>query len=307
VGCATEDRSSTGVTVVLFDRLSPTVVDVRGPASATYDTHSLGLDATYGRRDALFLSGGSVYGLDAARGVRTSLLRRGRGEGAFAGSMPVPRIAGAALYDLPAVPGPLPDYLPLGFEAAEQAGAAPVPCGPFGAGRGARIGKYAGRGGSIPGGQSSSAVRIDRTHWVGVLVVFNSVGAIRDPRSGRWIEGARDRAGRLVPPDPSAWPSGPAGTTLAILATNLPLERPTLLRLAGHVHDGIARVVHPAHTATEGDSVFAASTAAPDAPRPVEERPGALADRLGRHAELLVEEAALRLFSGRPGTALPAR
>ena len=66
VGCAEEEATSTGVTVVRFDRLSPTVVDVRGPASATYHTHSLGLEATFGRRDAVFLSGGSVYGLDAA-------------------------------------------------------------------------------------------------------------------------------------------------------------------------------------------------------------------------------------------------
>ncbi|MGI0151250.1 MAG: P1 family peptidase, partial [Thermoplasmata archaeon] len=71
VGTAQDDERGSGVSVVRFDRLSRVVVSVRGPASGTYDTHSLGLEATFGRRHALFLSGGSVYGLDAARGIRT--------------------------------------------------------------------------------------------------------------------------------------------------------------------------------------------------------------------------------------------
>lgn len=299
VGCAAEEELGSGVTAFLFDYPSPTVVDVRGPASATYDTHSLGLEATFGRRDALFFAGGSVYGLDAARGVRAHLLGSGRGEGAFGSHFPLPRISGAALYDLPRRPGPIPEYLALGLAAAESAGRSPVPVGLFGAGRGARVGKYAPRRRPVPGGQSSAAVRLARGHALGVFVVFNSVGAIREPTTGRWLAGALDAKGRLEPPGAAIGSRGAPGTTLAAVVTDLPLERRILYAIAEHVHDGIARTVVPAHTATEGDLVFAVSTAPSTERTTSESRPGRFADDLGRRAERLVEVAAARLFAPR--------
>jgi L-aminopeptidase/D-esterase-like protein len=297
VGCAEDPAGETGVTAVVFDRPVPTVVEVRGPASATFDTHSLGLDATFGRRDALFLSGGSVYGLDAARGVRGALLLRGRGEPVFGRGVPVPRIAGAALYDLPPGPVALPDYLPLGFAAADDASGEPLPAGRAGAGRGARVCKYRGPERARPGGQASAAAALGGAHTLGVLVVFNSVGAIRDWPGDRWLATARGGGLPSARPERRAQRGGAAGTTLAVLATDLPLERRTLYALAGHVHDAIARTVLPAHTATEGDLVFAASTAPALARPPVERRPGELADRVGLVAEGLVVEAARRLFA----------
>ena len=85
------------------------MVDVRGRASATLDTHSLELAATFGRRDALFFSGGSVHGLDAGRGVRVALLNAGRGEPVFGRGPPLPRVSGAGLYDLRADRPVVPD------------------------------------------------------------------------------------------------------------------------------------------------------------------------------------------------------
>ena len=303
VGTATDETLGSGVSVVRFERPVPVAISVRGPASGTYDTHSLGLEATFGRREALFLAGGSVYGLDAARGIRTRLLADGKVTGAFGGSFPLPRIAGAILYDLPRRFGPIPDYLPLGFEAASVADRRPVPIGRIGAGRGARVVKYAGPSRSVPGGQTGAAAAIGRGGRLGLLAVFNSVGAIRDPRTGAWLAGAVDRNGRLTPPrgdrDRLREPPAGAGTNLGIVVTDLPLDRPGLAALAGHVQDGFARVVEPAHTATEGDTVFAASSAPPGASELTDRRPGEWADRLGRIAEELVAESARRLFPAR--------
>lgn len=302
-GAATDEELGSGVSVVRFAAPVPVVAVVRGPASGTYDTHSLGLDATFGRRQALFFAGGSVYGLDAARGVRTRLLAEGPVGGALGNPFPLPRLAGAILYDLPIRPGPIPDYLPLGFEAAGRASRAPLPDGRVGAGRGCRVGKYRGISRSMPAGQASLAVGVGRAYSLGLLAVFNSVGAVRDPRTGRWLAGARDRRGRVEPPsaapEPSRTPAG-AGTNLGLLVTDLPVERKVLYALAGHVHDGFARVVAPAHTATEGDTVFAACTAPPDQAIAVETRPGQWADRLGFLSEELVAEAARRLFPSNP-------
>ncbi|MHB8351727.1 MAG: P1 family peptidase [Thermoplasmata archaeon] len=305
VGVTSDEKLESGVSVVRFEEPVPVVAMVRGPASGTYDTHSLGLDATFGRRQALFLAGGSVYGLDAARGVRTRLLADGQVAGALGNPFPLPRLAGAILYDLPSRPGPIPDYLPLGFEAAGQASRDPLPHGRVGAGRGSRVGKYRGVDRSMPGGQASVSLPIERSFRIGLLTVFNSVGAIRDPRTGRWLAGARDRHGRIEPPSATRGqprvPAG-AGTNLGILVTNLPVERRVLYALAGHVHDGFARVVAPAHTATEGDTVFAACTADPDQSPRLEARPGLWADRLGFLAEEMVAQTARLLFPGGSAT-----
>jgi L-aminopeptidase/D-esterase-like protein len=300
VGCAEDPTLPSGVSAVLFDVPAPTVVDVRGPASGTYDTHSLGLEATFGRRDALFLSGGSVYGLDAGRGVRTALLEAGRGTPVFGGGFPVPRVSGAILYDLPRSPGPIPDYLPLGYSAARLADRRPVPSGRVGAGRGARVAKYLGPKGAVPGGQGSACLPAGRGHRIGVLLVLNSVGAVRDVPSGRWLAEARGAGRRRSAPGASVPPrsaASAAGTSLAIVVTDEPLPRRILYAVAERTHDGIARVVRPAHTSTEGDVVFAATTGGEPAGAWSEPRPGATADRLGALAETLVERAARVLFA----------
>ncbi|MCI4331356.1 MAG: P1 family peptidase [Thermoplasmata archaeon] len=295
VGQVESEERTTGVTCLLFDAASPTSVDVRGGASCTYDTASLAPDATFGRRWALFFSGGSVFGLDAARGVRVRVLENGGGHAAFGNPNRVAPVSGATLFDLPTRLGPVPDYLPLGYEAARRASDEPVRLGRFGAGTGATIGKYLGRDHSMPGAVGSAAVRVPRGPWVGVLVVLNSVGAVRDPDSGRWLAGARDRAGRIVPPGirvrPGRAASAPSrGTTLVAVVTDAALDRRTLQRVAVGAHTGMARAVVPTHTATDGDVVFASCTGNARRSAP-EGYPGQLGDTIGSLAAELVVEA----------------
>ncbi|HTW39499.1 MAG TPA: P1 family peptidase [Thermoplasmata archaeon] len=289
VGQVETPDGTSGVSVVLFDTPAATVVDVRGGASATYDTASLSLDATFGRRWALFFAGGSLYGLDAARGVRTRILETGGGSGVFRNPNPIAQISGAALFDLPSEAGPIPDYLPLGYEAARRADRAPVRSGRFGAGAGATVGKYRGRKWGMRGGVGSVGSRDASTGALGALVAVNAVGAVRDPASGRWVAGARGPRGGIVPPDSGRLhPLRSTSTTLAIVVTEADVDRPTLGRVAAMVHTGLASAIRPFHSSTDGDVVFAAATARRARPR--ERRPGELADRLGmRAAELAVE------------------
>ena len=109
VGHAETPERTSGVTVARFDAPFPTVIDVRGGASATYDTASLSLDATFGGRWAIFFSGGSLFGLDAARGVRTRIAEIGGGHRTFRNPNRVVPISGAAIFDLPLAEGPIPD------------------------------------------------------------------------------------------------------------------------------------------------------------------------------------------------------
>ena len=284
VGHATTPDGRTGVSVLMFGQAAPTVVDVRGGASGTYDTASLALDATFGRRWAIFLSGGSLFGLDAASGVRDEILHQGGGQSVFGNPNRVVPVSGAILFDLPSDPVPPADYRTLGREAAQTAAPLVPFSGRIGAGAGARIGKYLGRGHSQPG---AVAVAVEASLGFGsvaALAVVNAVGAIRDPLRGRWVAGARDARGRLVPPgDLAAEPT--AGTTLVALVTDVPAVRAVLQRAAAFGHAGLTRAVVPAHTATDGDVVFATSVAADARRPPPERRPGETMDRLGTLAE----------------------
>lgn len=284
VGQAESSDGTTGVTVVRFAVAAPTVVDVRGGASATYDTASLAVEATFGRRWAIFLAGGSVFGLDAGRGVRARILESGGGHRAFSNPNRVVPISGAALFDLPTREGPMPDYEALGHRAAERAARRKVAQGAVGAGAGATVGKYLGKARSMHGGIGSSAVRLRGDITVGVLVAVNAVGAIRDPDSGRWIAGARSPRGGISPPG-RAWNRAgrSRGTTLTIVATDAPLDRPGLARVAAIVHTGLARAIVPYHTSTDGDVVFASSTSARELGRS-DGAPGVAADRIGTAA-----------------------
>lgn len=293
VGQVEAPDGATGVTVILFDTLTPTVVDVRGGASATYDTASLSLDATFGRRWALFFAGGSLYGLDAARGIRTHLLEAGKGDRAFRNPNPVVQISGAALFDLPRRRGPIADYLPLGYAAAAKASHGRVATGRIGAGAGATVGKYLGSDRAMWGGIGSAAARLSGRGTVGVLVAVNSVGAVRDPVSGRWLAGARYRQGIAPPPWIRASRDRSTATTLGVVATDLRIDRPGLQRVAAIVQSGLASAIVPFHSATDGDVLFAVATGRAGAPRK-ERRPGETADRVGMLAAHLAVRAVIR-------------
>ncbi len=303
LGHATAVDRSSGVTVALFAPPAAVVVDVRGGASCTYDTASLSVDATFGRRWALFLAGGSVHGLDAARGVRTALLSAGGGYRPFRNPNRIVPVSGATLFDLPAHEGPIVDYLPLGFEAVREARADRVAIGRVGAGSGATVGKYLGRAHAMPGGLGYATGLVRGLGVAAALVVLNSVGAVREADTGRWLAGARIGRGRIVPPSkgtstPPRSRDLPRGTNLVLVLTDVTLDRSGLHRVAQQAHDGLARAVVPAHTATDGDVVFSATTNARRA-SPNEPYPGATADRVGaKTAELVAAAAAAAVAPG---------
>ncbi len=262
IGHATAPSGTSGVTVACLDRPAATVVSLRGGASATFDTGSLTLDATFGRRWAIFFAGGSLFGLDAARGVRTALLEAGAGAPAFGSDRRLAPIAGAALYDLPPAVAPLPDYADLGRDAVRSARSDRCPEGRVGAGAGATVGKYRGREHAMKGGIGFAAGIAPGGAHVAVLVAVNAVGAVRDPVRGGWIAGARTRSGRIIPPGQGARAAVPGvGTTLALVATDGPLERPELLRAVTIAEGGLASVIGLYGSATDGDVTFGVSTA----------------------------------------------
>lgn len=282
----TDEPYLTGTTVVYLPRTAVAGVDVRGGAPGTRETDLLDPVNSNPGVNAIVLTGGSAYGLDAASGVMAWLEERG--EGVRVGPDPsevVPIVPAAVIFDLGR--GGLPRATPdpeLGAAAYRAArgpgGSAPVPQGSVGAGTGAQAG-------GLAGGVGSASYRLPDGGTVAALAVVNAAGSPVDPATGE-LYAARYGLPDEFPlraPDPdelAAWPPRPGGplgdlppggspggapggafnTVIGVVATDATLTKAQCSRLAGAAHDGLARAVRPAHTMTDGDTVFGLATGA---------------------------------------------
>lgn len=269
VGNAEDLTVKTGVTVLTADAPFTAAVSVMGGAPGTRDTECLAPDKLVREVDALVLSGGSAFGLDAAGGVLSRLAAKGRGMNF--GQTTVPLAPGAILFDL--MNGgdkswDFPPYWGLGAAAYDQV-SSDFKLGTAGAGVGATTYGW-------KGGLGSASLALPGGVMVGALVAVNAVGSVTAPGSRHFWAGAfeiGDEFGGLGPAPHAAaasdtflskvQPAHPvANTTIAIVATNAALDQADLTRVATAAQDGIARAVVPAHTPFDGDLVFAASTGA---------------------------------------------
>ncbi|MGR3363559.1 MAG: P1 family peptidase [Maritimibacter harenae] len=264
VGNAADPGVKSGATVLLGEAPFVAGVHVMGGAPGTRETDLLAPDKTVQEVDALVLSGGSAFGLDAASGVANALRAQGRG---FAvGPVNVPIVPGAILFDL--VNGgdkdwAEPPYKALGREALASAGA-DFELGSVGAGTGALTG-------DLKGGLGSASLVLESGITVGALVAVNPVGGVTGPEGQFWanpweFDGEFGGRGPVTGFDPGATPvtklTQGAATTIAIVATDAALTQAQATRMATAAHDGMARAIHPSHTPLDGDLVFAAATGA---------------------------------------------
>ncbi|MEV0790120.1 P1 family peptidase [Kribbella sp. NPDC050459] len=263
----------TGTTVVYAPGTAVAGVDVRGGAPGTRETDLLAPVNSNGGVNAVVLTGGSAYGLDTAGGVMHRLEERGEGVRVGQGEYDVvPIVPAAVIFDL-ARGGdfkarPEPSWGADAFDAATDG---PVALGNHGAGAGARAR-------SLKGGVGSASVRLDDGTTVGALVIVNAAGSTVDADGN--LYGARLGLGAefghlrtpVEPPPPAApgrnlIPGPSMNTVIAVLATDVPLDKAAAQRMAMIAHDGLARAIDPIHTLVDGDSIFALSTGAAGEPR----------------------------------------
>ncbi|TQM92235.1 P1 family peptidase [Roseinatronobacter monicus] len=259
VGNAQDTALRSGVTVLCADQPFCTGVHVMGGAPGTRETEALAPDRLVQEVDALVLSGGSAFGLDAASGVMEGLRAMGRG---FAvGGLRVPIVPAAILFDL--ANGGAKDwaqnpYAELGRNALN--GAAPdFALGSAGAGYGATTAR-------LKGGLGSASWVLDCGICVGALVAVNPVGCVTMGQGPHfWAAPFEHDAefGALGMGRAEGVPLtklAREATTIAIVATDAALDQTQLTRMAIAAHDGIARAIVPSHTPFDGDLVFAIST-----------------------------------------------
>ncbi len=302
VGNAESRRLLSGVTVVLPDAPAVAAVSVMGGAPGTRETELLDPARTVDRIDAIVLSGGSAFGLDAASGVADRL--RVLGRGLAMGDVVVPIVPAAILFDLRNGGdkdwGEVSPYRRLGRAALERALAAPGGHGFALGNAGAGLGATAGR---LKGGLGSVSARTAEGWTVGALAAVNSFGSVLATGTSAFWAAPFERDAELggvpwpsplppLPPEFVPEKTSPANTTLVVVATDVALDAAQLTRVAVMAQDGLARAVRPAHSPGDGDIVFALSTGRIKASLPGPA--GRLVGRLGSLAADCVARAIAR-------------
>jgi L-aminopeptidase/D-esterase-like protein len=217
---------------------------------------------TFVKKHAVFLTGGDVFGFDTAVGVRRYLLERNLASAVGAGKLP--GIVGANIYDVEFASLQEANYPELGYAACRNASTESVKEGNAGAGIGATVGKLSGMKFASKGGCGSNAIHLPNNIIVGALVVTNAIGNIYDS-DGRTVAGVRRPEGGFREFDEIMIEylkdASHHNTTIGIVATNVDLSHEQLIKVAQLAHDGLAMSIRPVHMSTDGDTLFAASTA----------------------------------------------
>jgi D-aminopeptidase len=267
IGQTSDSKLGSGVTTIVFDAPVVASVDVRGGGPGTRETALLDPAQTVEGIDAIVLSGGSAFGLDAASGVQAFLREQGRGFRIR--DTVVPIVPGAIMFDLlnggDKNWGRYPPYRELGHQAAQGA-ASDFALGSAGAGLGATTATLKG------GVGSASAITRDGI-TIGAIVVVNAVGTTTIGNGPHfWAApfeqnkefGGRGWPAQILPGDLTIRAKGgpQENTTIAVIATDAKLNKAQCNRLAVMAQDGFARAIYPVHTPLDGDVVFSAATGA---------------------------------------------
>jgi L-aminopeptidase/D-esterase-like protein len=270
VGNADDAKLKSGVTAVLCDEPAIASMQVLGGAPGTRETDLLEPHNSVETVNAIVLSGGSAFGLDAASGVQAAL--RERGIGFLVGGFRVPIVPTAILFDLRNGGdkdwGRYPPYRELGYDAV-QAASLDFSIGTSGAGTGALSA-------GLKGGLGSASTLLDSGITIGALAAVNPTGTVTVGRSRHfWASPFEigDEFGGLGYPSP--FPADAkrvllkfrdkavgGNTTIAVIATDAVLTKSAAKRLAMAAHDGFVRAIWPTHTPADGDIVFALATGA---------------------------------------------
>jgi L-aminopeptidase/D-esterase-like protein len=270
VGHFTLSERPTGCTVVVVDGEGAIGgYTQRGGAPGTRDTELLNPLNSVEQINAIFLTGGSAYGISVGDGVSRYLEEKKVGY-KIAGTV-VPIVPGAVLMDLGfGGSSSIRPNADCGYRAASTASDGPVAEGNIGAGAGSTVGKLlGGRERAMKAGVGTFAITLSNGLVVAALVAVNAVGDIVDPTTGAVIAGVRTEDGKrladarllLRSPLPSGNALAPlANTTIAVVATNARLTKAQASRMALMADDGLARAINPAHTPADGDTVFALAT-----------------------------------------------
>jgi L-aminopeptidase/D-esterase-like protein len=264
VGHWTDRRAVTGCTVVLCEKGATAALDVRGGAPGTREGALLRPESLVQQVHAVFLTGGSAFGLDVGSGIMRYLEERRVGF-PYGGAV-VPIVTGAVLFDLNIGRSDVRPNADAGYRACQAAKSGRIAQGSVGAGTGATVAKVRTIKHGVKGGIGTASERVGSQVVVAALVAVNAFGDIVDPETGALIAGPRGEPGRFHDSMTLMQEAGAAvmlpltNTTIGVVATNATLTKAQATGVAQMAHGGISRAVCPAHSPADGDAIFVLAT-----------------------------------------------
>ena len=215
---------------------------------------------------SILLTGGSIFGLDAASGIVKWLEQHKKG--LRIGRIFIPRVPAAVIFDLGYVTQKVRPSAENGYIACENASNSPALQGTVGAGTGGTVGKLTKVDRAMKGGFGTASIELGDGLTVGAAIVTNAVGGIYDPNSSEPIAGPIADDGSIIDSmdyitsnaytQPN-WISG-TNTTIGVVATNGIINTAEANKLAMVAHDGLAISIRPSHMQFDGDTLFAIGT-----------------------------------------------
>ncbi|MGB8455232.1 MAG: P1 family peptidase [Anaerocolumna sp.] len=262
VGQVTDLVNLTGCTVVLCKEGATCGIDIKGGAPGSRECSLLNPLMSNDKVHAVFLSGGSSYGLSVGEGVMQYLEEQKTGFETQFGKIPI--VPGAVLFDLSVGNSQVRPNNEMGYLACKEAQRGKIKEGNYGAGTGATVGKVMGFQNCMKGGIGSASIRMGNDVTVGAIVAVNSFGDIRNPKTGQIIAGPlfnnkpQDTLDMMIEQQDMLY-SYHMNTTLAVVATNAEITKPECAKVSQIASNGLSNTIYPYGTTLDGDTVFTLS------------------------------------------------
>ena len=261
LGHAEDKLALTGTSVILCEDGFTAGVDVRGAGPGTRETDLLRAENLVEKVHAVFLTGGSAFGLDVGGGIMKFLEEKNVGFDVGVGVVPI--VPGAVLFDLAVGDSKVRPDFKMGYTAAKNAREKDESMGNLGAGSGASVGKILGNDFAMKSGIGQSSVKVGDL-IVSSIVALNALGDIFDYEDGKRIAGVYDRKNKKFLDTCALYEKrlndynqfSSANTTISLVATNAKLTKANCNKISQMAHDGYARSINPVHTMNDGDTIF---------------------------------------------------
>lgn len=259
VGHADNQIWGSGCTVVLAKGDFTIGAEVRGGAPGSREIALTDSRAAVDKANAVFLSGGSAFGLDAAGGVMKYLKEKNTGFQTGGGVVPI--VPAAVIYDLEYKSNEYPDQ-EMAYKACLNADNSKQKNKSIGAAAGSTCGKIRGMKNADKTVMGHAAIR-NGDLVVAAMAVVNAFGDLKNPNNGEIIAGAKNKNGDFIDTEKTIiqQPEIDLGflrenTTLVVITTNAALNKSEANRVSMMAHSALSRTIYPVHTLLDGDTIF---------------------------------------------------
>lgn len=262
IGNAQNVQAKTGTTVILFDDGAKVGIDISGGGPAARETHLTDPTTADNPINAIMLSGGSAFGLEAAEGIMQYLEKHDIGYDT--GYAKVPLVCGSCIYDLGLGDAQVRPDKKMGYEACVNAEKNEPKQGDFGAGCGATVGKIKGMEHASNSVLGMYAVELGQLK-VAAIVVVNALGDVFDPQTNKQIAGLLNEDGSFGNSKEELYKLSKrtdmftGNTTIGAIITNGAFSKAEMTKIASMTRNAYARCIDPVGTMADGDTIYAAS------------------------------------------------